>query len=237
MRQIGAAITEALRTGGGLERYEPAALPEPSSLSADAATQLGSELLAGGAFDQALPYLAGGLRSKPNAFGWCRLGKLCRDQGHPEWAVQCYDEALVLEPGSPFAILGRAGALTDCFDASLHALIACFEEVMDLLRRGDSTSPAAWTAYSVMKAIARRISHPQVAQCVRDLRGLAESLDSRTSAMRQESLERELDRVLRVKELLGDETASSSLSVPSRADVAAGAQPRVLPRRTGGGRG
>lgn len=187
-------------------------LPLPAALAPDDSTALGSQLLDGGAVQQAFPYLVRGLQGRPNAFGWCRLGKLCREAGRPRDAVRCYDEALLLEPGGRYAVIGRAAALADDVDAALEELVNALDELAQLLRLDGERSPTAWTAYSVMRAIVRRCPHPLLVERAAALKSIARELDNRGESGRQQSLKRRLDAVLRVHELLG-ETAAPGMTV------------------------
>src|SRR4051812_2877854 len=97
------AATETPAGEGAIAHVPGRGLPDPRALSARAATQLGSELLAGGDWTRALPYLLSGVRAEQTAFGWCRLGKALREWQQWEYAVRSYDEALLLEPDNSWA--------------------------------------------------------------------------------------------------------------------------------------
>lgn len=140
---------------------QPPALPAPRDLSPPGATALGSQLLAGGADDRALPYLLRGLAETPTAFGWCRVGKVCRRLGRADDAVRCYDRALQLEPNSRHAVVARAAALGESDTAPLPRLVTTLGELYRMLGSEDPR-PIAWTAYSLMRGIARRWAHPSV---------------------------------------------------------------------------
>jgi tetratricopeptide (TPR) repeat protein len=179
------------------------------------ATTLGSQLLAGGAYERAFPYLVRGLQGRPSVFGWCRLGKLCRDAGRIDDAVRCYDEALVLAPGDRYAVIGRAAALAESAGSSLAQLVEAIGQLAQLLDSGDR-APVAWTAYAVMRAVCRRYPHPLLRQRADALKAIARALDQRSDSDRRQELERRLDAILRVQELLGDQAGG-----PQTAAVAA----------------
>jgi tetratricopeptide (TPR) repeat protein len=202
MKHIGLAIERAMTGASVPALRERPRLPAASQLAPQDATDLGSQLLAGGAFAEAFPYLLLGVQGRPSAFAWCRLGKLCRDAGQPEHAVRAYDEALALEPGNRFALVGRAAALAECFDASVPALVDAFTSLVELLRAGGDRSPVAWTAYSLMRAVCRQRPEPALLRCAEVLKSIAQELDGRSGPARQHDLERRLDAVLRVQELL-----------------------------------
>jgi tetratricopeptide (TPR) repeat protein len=182
------------------------------------ATSLGSQLLQGGAFHEAAPYLLAGLQQRPTAFGWCRLGRLCVEIGRAEDAVRCFDEALALEPGNSFAGLDRASALADCSTATLAELVQTYEGLLDWI----GPAPAkrvAWAAYNLMQAIVRRRPNAELQAHARLLRDLARHL-SQPGTRAAETAERRLEAVLRVRELLGTDprnlTPGGSPSIASR---------------------
>lgn len=229
MKHIAAIIQHAVPGYAPSERRERRQLPDPSALAPDDATALGSQLLAGGANDLAFPYLVRGLQARPSAFGWCRLGKLCREAGHLHDAVRCYDEALLLAPRDRYAIVGRAGALAESDDASLDQLVGALEHLAELLRDGGERTPVAWTAYGIMRAISRRWSHPLIAKHAEALKSIAYALDRRSGHGRQRELERQLDATLRVRELLGEPFSGSHPAAPE-GPRAFGAESSVTPR-------
>jgi tetratricopeptide (TPR) repeat protein len=231
MKHIGSVLASV--TGAAVPtRQEPPALPPAETLAPQAATTLGSQLLSGGAYEQALPYLVRGIKGRPSAFAWCRLGKLCRDAGHPEDAVRCYDEALLLAPGDRYACIGRAAALADVPDAPLDVVLDALTEVLGLLAGTDDPTPAAWTAYGLMRSVSARFPHPAIRERTEALKRLARTLDRRSQRDRRCEIERELDAALRIRELLGAAVAQSA--VDSRASEPA-LEPGKAPRMLGSG--
>lgn len=210
----------------------PPALPAPASMGPADATTLGSQLLAAGAYEQALPYLMRGMHGPPSAFKWCRLGKLCRAAGRPDDAVRCYDEALLMEPGERHALVGRSAALADSPNATLTDLLDALSQLSILLTRPGARAPVAWTAYALLRAVCRRHPHPLLIDQASALKELARSIDGRTAEDRQRDLERSLNALLRVREFLGDQPCQRPNACAVRepaADVGPRREPLMLP--------
>lgn len=184
-------------------------LPSPSSLAPADATAVGSRLLELGVPKRAWPYLLRGARARPSSFGWCRLGKLCRDEGFCDYATRCYDEALRLEPGNHYAIIGRAAALAESSE-SLTDLVHAFEQLARLT--GKPSVKIAWTAYVVMRAISRITDHPAIHTHTRALRQCAEQLDQRSNDQRRAELDAHLDRIVHAQILPEDSAVPVSLA-------------------------
>lgn len=221
MKPIGEVLSQVIATP---ERRPVVreALPAPAALSPDAATSLGSQLLQGGQPELAFTYLARGVRGRPTAFAWCRLGKLMLDVDESLAAVQCYDEALALDPLDPFALVGSARALARWPESSISELVAALDRMSGLIGSSTPLSLVVSVACDLLAAVARQFPHPMLLHRLRDLRQLAREVRS-ASPDRRHEMERRLDAALRVQELIDEARPHPQLR-------AVGSQPQVPER-------
>jgi hypothetical protein len=183
-------------------RDERPSLPAATSLSPDAATAVGSRLLAGDQLHAAIPYLMRGVGEPTNAFGWRRLGALCHRLGYPGHAVTCFDRSLALEPGERYGLVGLSKALADWPEAMLAELVEVAGDLVSLLREPDP-APVAYVISRTVREIARRCPHPAIRQLAHDLHTFARQCDGRTDQDRTSAIESRLDAVLRAADLVG----------------------------------
>lgn len=173
MRPIGSVLRDVVAA---------AQLPDADEAPA-AAISHANDLLARGLADQAAHLLRSALIEQPTAFGWCRLGKLCEVTGWPLAAWRCYNEALELDPGDEFALVGRATVLART-EASPEALIAALQSLKPALASGNR-GPALWAAANLTRTLSVQLPHPSISRESERLRHTAELYDQRTPEERR----------------------------------------------------
>jgi len=150
-------------------------LPAPASLSPANAMTLASELISADVLDLAVPYLAYALTARPTAFGLCRLGRLYQRRGDVRDAVGAYEAALALEPDNAWALVGRASALAECFDATLPELVGAAEP-LPRVASGAHRRPAVFALRDLVRAALRERPSDALQAAAAALSALARSM-------------------------------------------------------------
>jgi tetratricopeptide (TPR) repeat protein len=189
-----------------LARAPGANLPAPADLSPESAMTLASQLIAADVLEPAIPYLVYALRARPSAFGLCRLAKLCQRRGDVRDAARYYELALQLEPDNHWAAIGRASALSECFDVTVAELVEAAEPLAGVAR-GQHLRPALFALVSVLRAVSRLRPHTALDEAARGMRELARSLPRTTSGATPNAYQGRLLAALAVLAQLG--TSSS----------------------------